>query len=284
MNTVLRRAASSSRLHLANTPVVTAVLGHRCRVCGRRALRGRRWKLAQELVASWQISPHWRRLFEHREGLQCLACGSVTRYRHLATVVLDELGAGSMGFENFADYTDSDHFKQLEVAEINGCSALHQFLRRHPALCYSEYGSREPEVPSEDLLDLSYRDCQFDLVLTSDTLEHVPDLSKALSEIERILKPGGRHIFTVPTVWDGRKTRQRALLEAGRVIHLHPPSYHGVWSAQSMDRLVFFEFGSDVLEYLKTENTETTIRRGSSNPTLIVFVTVKKPGADRETT
>ena len=35
-------------------------------------------------------------------------------------------------------------------------------------------------------------------MLTSETLEHVPDLDAALGEIRRVLVPGGRHIFTVP--------------------------------------------------------------------------------------
>ena len=51
---------------------------------------------------------------------------------------------------------------------------------------------------SEDLTRLTYSDASFDLVLTSETLEHVPDLEAALREIRRVLVPGGRHIFTIP--------------------------------------------------------------------------------------
>jgi SAM-dependent methyltransferase len=221
-------------------------------------------------------------MFERREGLACHRCDSCSRYRHLASVLLDKLGASTVGCENLSDYTRSDHFRQLEVAEINRCGAIHKFLNRHPNLHYSDYGSTDPDVPSEDLLDLSYKDRQFDLVLTTDTLEHVPDLDLALSEIERILKPGGRHIFTVPTVWDGRKTLQRAVVEGGQITHLQPPSYHGAWSAQQADRLVFHEFGNDVLEYLKTANTRTTIERVAGNLSLTVFVTVKNSGTEPE--
>jgi len=214
-------------------------------------------------------------MFERREGLRCLACGAVSRFQHLAGVILEEFGARSLGCDNFSDFTKSRHFKRLRVAEINGCGTLHGFLDRHPSLAYSEFGSEDPEIPSEDLLALSYRDQQFDLVITSDTLEHVPDLKIALAEIERILSPGGRHIFTVPTVWDGRKTRQRALLKDARIVHLHPPSFHGVWSAQSSDRLVFHEFGDDVLDYLRTAGTETTVSKDALNPSLSVFVAVR---------
>jgi ubiquinone/menaquinone biosynthesis C-methylase UbiE len=46
-------------------------------------------------------------------------------------------------------------------------------------------------VPSEDLCALSYADASFDLVVTSDTLEHVPDVDAALREIPRVLHEFG---------------------------------------------------------------------------------------------
>lgn len=248
----------------------------RCLVCGHRSRRGRPWKLADGLVESWQLDPRWRRLIERREGLRCGTCGAVSRYRYLARVLMEELGALGLGYHSFSDYTGSIHFKQLRVAEVNGCgAALHGCLTMNPELAYSEYGSADPAVPSEDLARLSYRDREFDLVLTSDTLEHVPELPRALGEIERVLKPGGRHIFTVPVVWDGRKTRRRAVLEGARIVHLYPPSYHGVWSAQSPDRLVFHEFGDDVLDYLQTPGTEIRVSQHPVNPSITVFVAVR---------
>lgn len=251
-----------------------------CGVCGSQSRRGRPWKLAKGLVNSWQIDSRWKRMIERREGLACAVCGSVSRYRYLARIIMEELGALTLGYGSFSDYTDSAHFKQLRVAEVNGCGALHGYLNLNPGLAYSEYGSEDPAIPSEDLTRLSYRDSEFDLVVTSDTLEHLPHLPGALNEIERVLKPGGRHIFTVPVVWDGRKTRRRAVLDGERVIHLYPPSYHGVWSARSPDRLVFHEFGDDALDYLQTPGTETTVRRHPRNPSISVFVAVRA-GPDR---
>lgn len=252
-----------------------------CRVCGSQSRRGRPWKLADGLVDSWQIDASWKRMIERREGLGCSVCGSVSRFRYLARVIMEELGALDLGYDSFSDYANSIHFKQLRVAEVNGCGALHDYLDLNPDLAYSEYGSEDPAIPSEDLARLSYRDSAFDLVLTSDTLEHVPDLRGALDEIERILKPGGRHIFTVPVVWDGRKSRRRAVLDGDRIVHLYPPSYHGVWDAQSPDRLVFHEFGDDALDYLRTPGTDTTVRQHPGNPSISVFVAVKADGINR---
>lgn len=252
-----------------------------CCVCGSQSRRGRPWKLADELVDGWQIDSYWKRMIERREGLGCGVCGSVSRYRYLARVIMDELGALDLGYASFSDYANSADFKQLRVAEVNGCGALHDYLDLNPRLAYSEYGSEDPAIPSEDLTRLCYRDSEFDLVVTSDTLEHVPDLSRALEEIGRILKPGGRHIFTVPVVWDGRNTRRRAVLDRERIVHLLPPSYHGVWSAQSPDRLVFHEFGDDALDYLRTPGIDTTIRQHPRNPSISIFVAVKADGTNR---
>lgn len=269
---------------LSEAPIalgLPTIYKRRCRVCGRLSRRGRPWKLAKELVESWQIDRRWRRRIERREGLGCGACGSVARYRYLARVIMEELGALDMGYESFSEYAGSAQFKQLRVAEVNGCgAALHGCLALNPELAYSEFGSGDPAIPSEDLARLSYRDGTFDLVLTSDTLEHVPDLSTALAEIERVLKPGGRHIFTVPVVWDGRRTRRRAVLDGQRIVHLQPPSYHGVWSTQSPDRLVFHEFGDDALDYLRTPGTRISVKQHRRNPSMSVFVAVKT-GAHR---
>ncbi|MDA0182505.1 class I SAM-dependent methyltransferase [Solirubrobacter phytolaccae] len=39
---------------------------------------------------------------------------------------------------------------------------------------------------------------EFDLVWCSEVLEHIPDVAFALSELRRVLKPGGRLLLTVP--------------------------------------------------------------------------------------
>lgn len=50
-----------------------------------------------------------------------------------------------------------------------------------------------------DLCDLPFPAQSFDLVIASHVLEHIKDDAKALSEIRRILKPGGIAVLPVPT-------------------------------------------------------------------------------------
>jgi Methyltransferase domain len=76
----------------------------------------------------------------------------------------------------------------LRVAEINRIDGLHDVLQILPYLASSDFtpgatpGAVIDGVRHEDLTRLTYPDAAFDLVLTSETLEHVPDLAAALRE------------------------------------------------------------------------------------------------------
>ncbi|WP_238421405.1 class I SAM-dependent methyltransferase [Gordonia sp. 'Campus'] len=52
-----------------------------------------------------------------------------------------------------------------------------------------------------DALRLPYADNSFDVVLMSEILEHIPTDEGAISEMARVLKPGGVAAVTVPRYW-----------------------------------------------------------------------------------
>lgn len=52
-----------------------------------------------------------------------------------------------------------------------------------------------------DATRLPFADNTFDCVVTSEVLEHIQDDVSAISELTRVLKPGGRLGVTVPTMW-----------------------------------------------------------------------------------
>lgn len=50
-----------------------------------------------------------------------------------------------------------------------------------------------------DATNLPFRDSSFGCIITSEVLEHVPDDVRALSELSRVLRPGGTLAATVPS-------------------------------------------------------------------------------------
>lgn len=214
---------------------------------------------------------------DEREAYRCAWCGSSLRSGHLAAAIAAEVGAraGTRSTALQSAFADP-RASALSIAEINSAGGLHRYLAGCRGLRYSEYGSRDPGVPSEDLLALTYPDATFDLVITSDTLEHVPDIDRALREIFRVLRPGGAHVFSVPVVFD-RPTRRRATLEGGEVRHLLAPSFHGAPHEGKSDLLVFWEFGGDFTQRCEAAGFAVDLVRDERNPALVTFV-ARRPG------
>ncbi len=53
-----------------------------------------------------------------------------------------------------------------------------------------------------DVRDLPFRDASFDAVYSMGTIEHFDETERAVEEIARVLKPGGRAIVGVPNRYD----------------------------------------------------------------------------------
>ncbi len=72
-----------------------------------------------------------------------------------------------------------------------------------------------------------FADASFDLVITRDVMEHVPDPVAAEAEIVRVLRPGGWYLFTIPFYFTLRHDRIRAALHADGTLDLgQAPEYH----------------------------------------------------------
>ena len=102
-------------------------------------------------------------------------------------------GAGRHSFEAFRRGADVVAFDQ-DVAELNNVDAILQAMQQQgeaPA-------SAKAEAVKGDALDLPYDDGTFDFVIASEILEHVPQDDRAIDELIRVLKPGGRLAVTVP--------------------------------------------------------------------------------------
>lgn len=196
---------------------------YHCHCCGSDESRFEPvlWK---ELILQWGISDTEVSYINRQQGLRCASCGANLRSIALARAVMscfDHVGT-------FDRFVATRLAKSLRVLEINEAGDLTPFLRRLRRFVPARY----PEV---DMTRMPYADESFDLVIHSDTLEHVPDPVAGLAECRRVLRPGGFCCFTIPVIVD-RMTQSRA----GK-----PPSYHGNPQQMSYDWQVQTEYGCD---------------------------------------
>ena len=152
---------------------------------------------------------------------------------------------------------------------------MHKWISNFGNVSYSEYNPIDKNIRHEDILSLTYSSGLFDIVLHSDTLEHVPDIDRALMEIWRVLKPGGASIFSVPLVRDGRPSIVRASLQNGKLLHFKLPSYHGGSYQTTRQYLVCYEFGEDFILRLKSHGFHVTLIEDTGNPMAVTFIAEK---------
>lgn len=180
--------------------------------------------LWDDLIDIWGLSQNETEYINRQQGLRCTACGSRLRSMALAAWLCKYLQIR----QPLSKLNAAPHANQISLLEINEAGQLTQFLRNlpgHTLACF-------PEV---DIMNLPYTADSFDLVIHSDTLEHVPDPIRALEECKRVLRPNGRCAFTVPVVVNRlSRSTNRGL-----------PSYHGHSGTTAEDFKVRTEFGAD---------------------------------------
>jgi SAM-dependent methyltransferase len=253
----------------------------RCVACGADTVFAfNSWTIPDDMHAFWSDASV-SRAYVRRESMFCRFCCSNLRVRRIAEVLVALYGPPGCG--SLAELIEDSAFRALDVAEINtigSLGSLHALLRRLPRLMFSDYRGSErlgevvDGIRNEDICHLTYPDAAFDLVLSSDTLEHVQDFRAALAETRRVLRPGGRHIFTVPVVWTRETTEARAYLrDDGEIVHLMPALYHGRGSGAyrfipaGADLLTFTEFGRDIVDYVREAGFEPEVYEGSGDGT-----------------
>jgi SAM-dependent methyltransferase len=119
-------------------------------------------------------------------------------------------------------------------------------------------------VRKGDVCELPFADLSFDLVLATDIVEHVDDDGRALSEIRRVLRPGGAAVISVPafaSLWGlqdevahhKRRYRMKQLIAAVGKSGLAPQeSFHfnyllfaPIWAARQVMRLARIRVASE---------------------------------------
>jgi SAM-dependent methyltransferase len=201
-----------------------------CPACGSCAGTKFNPVMWQALGEEWGLSEEEYVYIDRQQGEACIHCGSSLRSQALALAITRTLGyRGSL-----AGFTRSLRGRLTPILEINGAGHLTQFFPRRSRHVLRSF----PDLDMMRMSDIPTG--QYSLVVHSDTLEHIPDPIKALSECCRVLRPRGACCFTIPIIV-GRLTRTRKGL---------PPSYHGIPQDRREDHLVQTEYGADAWRQL----------------------------------
>ncbi len=211
-----------------------------------------------------------------RENVICPFCRSFNRVRQL-----------------YAVFSLFEKSRDIRIWNMESSGSLHQRLLADYGnnYFYSAYfgegidsGRFVDGVRHEDVRRTSFPNDYFDFVLSSDVLEHVPYPERAFHEISRILKPGGRLIFTVPFLDSSEKSDTRAVInDAGDIQFVKEPLYHGD-PLRPRGILVFTIFGWEVLEMARKAGLDCSLQKlhetcqGIIGPGSVVFMAAKPGG------
>jgi len=141
--------------------------------------------LSPELIAAWRLSPDEAVYIQRQQGTTCSDCGCSLRGMALGQGILT-----AFGLEGPLRRFPQEVPPFRSILEINGADRVGQFLGRRTLT----------EYPEVDMQHLPFPDEWFDLVVHSDTLEHVEFPVQGLKECYRVLRHGAPLVFTVPIV------------------------------------------------------------------------------------
>lgn len=176
----------------------------------------------------------------------CLRCKSTSRNRHLLLTMLNYYNQKNI--KEFKVYIETN---QLKIFNASSVGIIPKIFTK---AINSEYFTNVPSgeyvqgVLCQDLTNTSFEDNHFDIVITEDVLEHIPNYEKAFSEIHRILKPGGCHFFTIPYFFD-KKTTKRFKEINNEIILTEPIEYHGEPFRGKLP--CYVDYGIDIFERQK---------------------------------
>jgi SAM-dependent methyltransferase len=140
------------------------------------------YKTLLNIYIKQQFFPDWRGIFLNpfyfaRRNLWL----AIIKYADALTGNLLDVGCGSKPY--------ADLFKNISTYTGLDIDSVHSRKRAMADFFY-------------DGTSFPFKDDEFDSILCNQVLEHVFNPDQFISEIARVLKPGGRLLLTVPFIWD----------------------------------------------------------------------------------
>lgn len=132
--------------------------------------------------------------------------------------------------------------------------------------------SNQKGINNIDLTGLEMKDETFDYILCNHVLEHIPDDAKAMSEMYRVLKPGGRAIITIPIDENLSESKE----DASIITPKDREEQYGQWDhvrwygTDVKNRLEKVGFSVDLNRYATQFSTEDKAKYGLCDDLIVV--------------
>ncbi len=94
---------------------------------------------------------------------------------------------------------DAETSSALKVLHFAPEQEFYKRFKKQPNIDYTTTDLLSPLADVKaDICNLPFEDNSYDVILCNHVLEHIPDDSKAMQELYRVLKPSGMGIFQIP--------------------------------------------------------------------------------------
>jgi SAM-dependent methyltransferase len=178
----------------------------------------------------------------YREHLSCSGCGFNNRMRASVHVLDQKLKSKGRVYIT-EQITPLFKLLKKRIGKVVGSEYLGSKVKFGQC---DKSGTR-----NESITKLSFPDCSFDVIMSFDVLEHVPDYKNGFKECYRVLNPGGQIQFTIPFTGLKNNITRAEMNQNGTITHLQPAEYHGD-PVKDEGCLCFHHFGWDLLDSLRT--------------------------------
>lgn len=133
-----------------------------------------------------------------RRAAGCYKCHSRDRERLLYAFLIEELKV-----------TDNKNSSILHIAPEPKLSNIFLKSNVKEYICgdlFTKGYDYPSHVKNMNVMDIPYEDDHFDLAICNHVLEHIPEDTKAMKELHRVLKPGGHALLQVPISKNNQQT------------------------------------------------------------------------------
>ncbi len=202
---------------------------------------------------------------QKRANAKCINCGSLERHRTL-WMFLKERGSFNKPLKLLHVAPEKifyDHFITIPQLEY------------HPIDLMPDKYAYGVKTTVMDVTAMTYPDNHFDAVICNHVLEHIRHDSKAMSEMQRVLKPGGWAILNTPVNINTETTVEDIdLYDPKKQLELFgQPDHVRIYGRDFLTRLSAAGFKPEVIDYVSKFSHNEQFRYGFKEQEIIFYCT-----------